>query len=196
MLHHAPLVDDAYHLLRLLLLVCVHHQTVAACRCLPVYAAVVVAAHVFSYLFKLSLVARPADLLDAQFGETVADGEEFKLPQCEIRRVDPHRGIAAAREASLNQSDTCGCEHADSAKPVFAALRRSESVFYVLCPALSHAGSEVDVAPLEDERNLIGHRQSHGKGETVFYMYADDVVVAIRESVGAASFGADPLLVV
>ena len=71
LLHGAPLVDGAVHLLGAFLLVDVDHEMVAAGRRLPVDGAVVVALDIVLDVFKLGVVAHPAYALHAYLCEMV-----------------------------------------------------------------------------------------------------------------------------
>ena len=163
LLHDAPLVDDAVHALRPLVLVDVDHELVAAGRGFPVDGAEVVAGDVFLNVLKLRLVANSPDALRAVLREVVADGQQLILPQPEERRVNGHVLRLALRVPALHQLQRSADKNAYVAEVVNAAASGTQAIDNGLVAPWRKAGAVGNVAALEDERRLVDDFQPDGE---------------------------------
>ena len=191
LLHHPALVDEVEDLLRALVGVDVDHELVAPGAGLPVDGAVLVALHIVFDLLKLGVVAGTADALDAQLGEVVAHGEQFVAVEHEVAGIDLDIDGMVAGEASLDEAEHGGGEHAYAPEAVDAAPRGPQPVGDAAVAMGLQPVGEVDVAPLEDVGHLVDDMKLQGEGIVTADVQRDLVVVATREAVAALPRGGD-----
>ena len=166
----------------------------AAGRGAPVDGAVVVAVDVAFDLLEVGVVADTADALDAHLGDVVAHGQQLILPQHHIARIDLHVDGLAEREAPLGEAEAGADEDAHAAKAVDAALRGRQLIADGGLAPGAEVGSEQDVAPLEDDGDLVDRLRRDGKGIVALEPDADGVGIAVGEAVGQGAPAPDALL--
>ena len=128
MLHDTSFVDDVEHLLRPLVLIDIHHEMTAPRRSLPVDGAEVVACHIVLDLLELGVVADTTNAFDAQFCQSVADGQQLVFVKHQIGRIDLHIAFAFAGDAPLDKSQNRLHKHADVAKAIDATLGGTQPI--------------------------------------------------------------------
>ena len=153
--------------------------------CFPVDGTVVVALHIFLYLFEVGVMPHTAYPLYSQFLQVVAHGEQFILPQHEVRRIHLDVTGCLIGEPAADKSHSHEGEGAYVSEPIHTALLRLQPVLYGGVSMCFHRSLETDVATLEHERYLVDNLYAHFIGERVVKMQPHHIVVAVGEAVAA-----------
>ncbi len=178
-LHGAAGVDQRDDLLRLLVLVLVHHQLGPARRGLPVHRATVIAGDVVAYLLELAPLRTAPHLAHAGHAEEVGLGHQLVFPQMDVAGV--YRDLAALflLIAPLGQTPACACQHIDRAVGINATGERPHHVRELCLRAAGNAPPQVQAALLQLRRQLVQHPHMHGEAVAVAHLHGHGVLIAV-----------------